>query len=133
MQFSTMTTIIIFTRFGSIAWNVVLAVLLCDVTIMCVRTRFRAQVERDCWVILPVTVTLCGRSFYSKLIQRTTCQIDSENRLLSKMEDLLSSRLKSFEQKISKSQRQISDTQLTKIQQNFVSNHSHICKQLGSC
>jgi len=58
--------------------------------------------------------------------------MDSENRLLSKMEDLLSSRLKSFEQKISESQRQISDTQLTKIQQNFVSNDNFTFKKKGN-
>ena len=77
------------------------------------------------FVILPVTLLSNGRLLYSISFVggHVISKMDSENRMLDRMETLLTSRLQSFEEKLNASQRQISDTQLNKIQQNFVVNN----------
>ena len=53
----------------------------------------------------------------------------SQNDILTNIDTLLTSRFAMFEQRISSSQRDISDSQLAKIQQNILSNDSYTFKR----
>ncbi|MCG8049359.1 MAG: zinc finger domain-containing protein [Candidatus Thiodiazotropha endolucinida] len=56
----------------------------------------------------------------------------SQNDILSNIDRLISTKLASFEQKISSSQRDISDSQFAKIQQNILLNDSYSFKRKGN-
>ena len=56
----------------------------------------------------------------------------SQNDILTNIDTLLTSRFAMFEQRISSSQRDISDSQLSKIQQNILSNDSYTFKRKGN-
>ena len=56
----------------------------------------------------------------------------SQNDILTNIDTLLTSRFAMFEQRISSSQRDISDSQLAKIQQNILSNDSCTFKRKGN-
>ena len=56
----------------------------------------------------------------------------SQNDIHTNIDTLLTSRFAMFEQRISSSQRDISDSQLAKIQQNILSNDSYTFKGKGN-
>jgi hypothetical protein len=56
----------------------------------------------------------------------------AENRMLSSIEWVVNSKLVEFELKLNASQRELSDKQFAKIQQNLVANDSYCFKTIGN-